>query len=482
MRSNILYNTPEYYARLSAYAYCDNVRYIGQYFPNVQFLELFEYKNWRMFIVKNLKTDQLEVIFRGTEMCVGNVLNDIQHQFSIKSKAFKTLEYMLEVWAKKYGKIACFIGHSAGGYFASRLKGSWYCVNRITFNAHKAIRGDRTINIRNDGDWFVSKVLSVADRYINIGPGGHGIKRVIENLVGKSWNDILKDNKKSIQLGEDMLTSQQINVVIPLSNIHAPNDNLEILQQNINVHNDNLEIVQQNNYEHATLGDLEISTSDKICTELIDCAKNGVITFISSLVFSLIITLCNKEKKNLLKKFLSKPALKGLCATVITGVFKILDFVSYYVIKTSITPFISFGLLSIRFIDFLNMCDLQTKYICNNCNHITISKTLGYIFDVKKYRPFFWEDNCENCHQISYYRRLDKIKGDITKYVSAEDSMRFYYCSDCGYRELRWWWEFIVGLPEVVKIKWYEGSCKGCKKDTKYIRHDLVMKKIKMIH
>ncbi len=135
-------------------------------------------KQWKVRFFRDSASGELIVGFRGSDNFL-NFLSDVSHGIADADHLFRTMNKQIAVWKKfaesqGYGShISAFVGHSAGGYFASHVRKKWD-VWRITFNGHKCERaqaggGRLTINLRIGGDIVSNAVCgSVKDRYIKV--------------------------------------------------------------------------------------------------------------------------------------------------------------------------------------------------------------------------------------------------------------------------------------------------------------------------
>ncbi|MCP5507811.1 MAG: hypothetical protein H7A37_05885 [Chlamydiales bacterium] len=126
---------------------------------------------WLVRFFKDLQTGELIVGFRGTDN-IYNKISFVPHTIADPGKIFKKMNKQMDKWSRNYGSISTFVGHSAGGYFATHIKKDWK-VKRITMNGHKCERegggGARlTINLRIYTDVISKWFGSARGRYIDI--------------------------------------------------------------------------------------------------------------------------------------------------------------------------------------------------------------------------------------------------------------------------------------------------------------------------
>lgn len=148
---------------------------------------------------ENTQTKELIVVFRGTNS-VGNAILDLKIFLGFAMKIVKDFDKQIDKFQEKVGRnINTFVGHSAGGYFATKCKFDWK-VHRITFNGLKCKNRDRNLNMRLPGDIISGNILSDRKNYIVIGRSmfnrsnhKHGIADCKKAIKDKDWNDIFKD-------------------------------------------------------------------------------------------------------------------------------------------------------------------------------------------------------------------------------------------------------------------------------------------------
>ena len=145
-----------------------------------------------MTLFKDTRSCEICIGFEGTRPgSVRNAVGDLLHHLADPKGLLKDMGKIADGWLKKFKlkNIWSFVGHSEGGFLATHVKKSWDTF-RVTFNAHKAERGMKNINLRLHGD-IVSDSLSVKDRYITLDGGeGHRLKSFEEPLCGKEWADL----------------------------------------------------------------------------------------------------------------------------------------------------------------------------------------------------------------------------------------------------------------------------------------------------
>ena len=149
--------------------------------------------SWKITLFKDTRSCEVCVGFEGVRPgSVRNAAASFFHHLADPKGLLKDMGEIADGWLKKFKLkyIWSFVGHSEGGFLATHVKKGWDTF-RVTFNAHKAERGMKNINLRLHGDIVSTGPLSVEDRYITLDGGeGHSLKSFEEPLRGKEWADL----------------------------------------------------------------------------------------------------------------------------------------------------------------------------------------------------------------------------------------------------------------------------------------------------
>ena len=199
-------NDPNFYYHVAEAAYlvkCEAQKYMDRVFGKgvVSVLDQNDVKHhtwwkridgtWKMTLFKDTRSGELCIGFEGTNS-LRNAIGDVLHHIADPTGLFRDMGAVADKWVKKLTggrNIWSVVGHSEGGFFATHMKKSWD-VYRITFDAHKAERGAKNINLRLHED-PVSGILSVRDRYTTLDTQerGHALEgfKCVQDM---KWCDI----------------------------------------------------------------------------------------------------------------------------------------------------------------------------------------------------------------------------------------------------------------------------------------------------
>lgn len=186
---------PYYYLKLSdAIYYQDAKSYLEDDFPGIELLELVEVSGWRLGLFSY--QGELSLSFRGTKT-LRNAAHSLLNQWVDSGDILDQMQQYLSAWHVEYGSIAVFTGHSAGGFWGTRLDPA-YPASRIAWNGHKCPKHDfpKILNFRTRED-LVSGVLSEEGDYVTLCEGGHSRVEFYRCIHPQtSWSDLLESTPK----------------------------------------------------------------------------------------------------------------------------------------------------------------------------------------------------------------------------------------------------------------------------------------------
>jgi hypothetical protein len=202
-------NLPHYYGTLAKAIYENEPEAaIKEKYPDAKVLEtktIFLF--WKYILVQ--KGDELAVAFRGIENRYLEVFPAFIAQMQEPTAVIRIMEHDIKFWEKKYQKkVSVFVGHSKGGYFATRVLKT-LDIFRLTINGQKTQRGKKNINLRTKDD-LLHTLMSVKGRSTCIGPGGHPIAEAVALLEGRTWIDISSKFQKTETFEPSQLTTSPI--------------------------------------------------------------------------------------------------------------------------------------------------------------------------------------------------------------------------------------------------------------------------------
>lgn len=151
--------------------------YVNKKQPITPMIEPREKVNeWRICLFQNTETSELIVSFRGTKN-FDNWVDNTRLFLDVAHELVEKIEKIVEKWKQKHGEISAYVGHSAGGYFATHVFKHHSDVFRITWNGFRCKQGPRTINLRTTKDPLTGDPLLGCDlsRYITVCKGKHKI-------------------------------------------------------------------------------------------------------------------------------------------------------------------------------------------------------------------------------------------------------------------------------------------------------------------
>lgn len=148
-------------------------------------------KKWEIYLNRCARTNELVVTFRGIKN--SDNWKDAIAICSDPNRILESMEKVIDQWQKKHGAITAFVGHSAGGFFASRAHKEWN-VHRITWNTFEAIEGP--LNFRTKNDPLTKAHL---EHTITICEGGHSIYDFEKEIKVATWGKLLSlKNEKNL--------------------------------------------------------------------------------------------------------------------------------------------------------------------------------------------------------------------------------------------------------------------------------------------
>lgn len=174
--------SPQYYWNLASEVYASKNQPLTQ--------ELHKKVNeWQVYLFRRRQTNELIVCFRGTKNS-DNWKGAIKICEEDSKHIIQTMEKVIEQWQQKTEEtITTFVGHSAGGYFATNVHKDWK-VLRITWNAFRATSGPLTVNFRTKND-PLSAYERRLENYVTVCEGGHSIYDFEKELKHLTWEKIL---------------------------------------------------------------------------------------------------------------------------------------------------------------------------------------------------------------------------------------------------------------------------------------------------
>ncbi len=167
--------TPQYYWNLAREVYASKNQTITQ--------------KWQVYLFRRRQTNELIVCFRGTKNS-DNWKSAIKICEEDPKNIIHTMEKVIDQWQQKTQEtITTFVGHSAGGYFATNVHKDWQ-VLRITWNAFRATSGPLTVNFRTKND-PLSAYEGHLENYVTVCEGGHSIYDFEKEIKHLTWEKIL---------------------------------------------------------------------------------------------------------------------------------------------------------------------------------------------------------------------------------------------------------------------------------------------------
>ena len=98
---------------------------------------------------------------------------------------------LIRTWERTYGiTVTSMASHSAGSAFAAWVAERRPDIINISFNGHRVKTGPNQINLSLDGDALTKFRLSIADRCLILGEGGHKLKYFLKYITGFSWAEL----------------------------------------------------------------------------------------------------------------------------------------------------------------------------------------------------------------------------------------------------------------------------------------------------
>lgn len=168
---------------------------------------------WRMLLIRKRSVrrpgrTELVVGFQGTDGWLNWVGNAANRFLKSHKKWLVKMDSTLVEWEQKYGKVTCIVGHSAGGFWGTRVLCGRPEIYRITFNADLWVTEEtgkrctsyndaRCIHFRLYDDpvsgWDLP-TLGHLEGYIQVlsSQGGHSLRDFTSAFVNATWESLTR--------------------------------------------------------------------------------------------------------------------------------------------------------------------------------------------------------------------------------------------------------------------------------------------------
>jgi hypothetical protein len=194
-----------------------------------------------------------------------------------------------------------------------------------------------------------------------------------------------------------------------------------------------------------------------------------------------------KGRNPTLSESIYEPVQSGIISSLLCGGLQITQNILVHTgLIVSGSPILIIGICSGSIIyttnEYFKNININKLYYCKKCYNSEPVWWSELFFGLPKiWEPYIWESPCKKCNKKTEYLRFDillnrekeTIFGDSYKFSLFEiNQLQYYYFCDnpyCSYIVLRWWSEYLYGLPDIWKLKIIDGKCSGCYKYTNYI-------------